>query len=506
MAFWNGTRWVRPESTINIRQRRRNLLADWVATGVLVVGMAMVLVASSELRAAGPELVLSPASGPSGTLVTGVATGIPPGARVRVMFDDERVGRRNLRATDAGRVEFSFRVPAASPGEHTVAVLAADGNGSPRSRGNRNESASTVAAAFTVAPLETADTPIPDPTSPGTALPSPTAVPGTPSPSPSQTAVPTPVATPAPTAPMTPAPTPAATATSAPDGPSLLFGLGPTVDSAKDAPLTRESPVGMMTAWYNSAGDLGWMTDAYHRDMYSKQYAAGRSLHVIVWSGDAETSFSTAYGTACGRRYPLSSGFVDDITRVATAFAGSGQLYVTLFTEFQTYPCLDNAWNANAATNAYYRALKDRYLEARAAIRSAAPGAKVSLGWGGWQTRWDDAAKGGGRSMFQYFADVMAVSEFQSFQAMQSDSNVGDVRAMTRTLGAWGPVMLAHHKPNSGSQTAFDADVRTMLTHDYLTEMRGFGLFAWSFMDQVNINASEATYQFVRDAVNRYGQ
>ena len=76
--------------------------------------------------------------------------------------------------------------------------------------------------------------------------------------------------------------------------------------------------------------------------------------------------------------------------------------------------------NPNAATNAYLRALKDRYLEARSAIRSAAPNAKVSLGWGGWQTRWDDAAKGGGRSMFQYFADVMRASDFQSFQAMQS--------------------------------------------------------------------------------------
>ncbi len=61
--------------------------------------------------------------------------------------------------------------------------------------------------------------------------------------------------------------------------------------------------------------------------------------------------------------------------------------------------------------------------------------AKVSLGWGGWQTRFDDPSTGAGRSMFPYFDDVMRASDFQSFQAIQSDSNVADVRAMTRLLG-----------------------------------------------------------------------
>ena len=36
--------------------------------------------------------------------------------------------------------------------------------------------------------------------------------------------------------------------------------------------------------------------------------------------------------------------------------------------------------------------------------------------------------------MFQYFDDVMAESDFQSFQAMQNDSNVEDVRAMVRCI------------------------------------------------------------------------
>jgi hypothetical protein len=119
--------------------------------------------------------------------------------------------------------------------------------------------------------------------------------------------------------------------------------------------------------------------------------------------------------------------------------------------------------------------------------------------------RFDEPAIGGGRSMFQYFTGVMDASDFQSFQAMQSDTNVADVRAMTQRLGQYGPVMLAHYKPNSGSQATFDADTRAMLTETFLAEMRGYGLFAWSFMDQHNVSASETTYQFVKQAIQRHG-
>jgi hypothetical protein len=159
----------------------------------------------------------------------------------------------------------------------------------------------------------------------------------------------------------------------------------------------------------------------------------------------------------------------------------------------------------NAETNAYYRALKDRYLEALAVFHQYAPNARVSLGWGGWQTRWDDPAQGAGRSMFQYFDDVMRASDFQSFQAMQNDSNVEDVRAMTHLLGAYGPVMLAHYKPDNGSASTFEQDLRAMLTDAYLADVTSAGLFAWSFMDTKNLDGSASAYQFVKDAVGRYG-
>jgi hypothetical protein len=289
--------------------------------------------------------------------------------------------------------------------------------------------------------------------------------------------------------------------------PHVLFGIGPVASSASAARLIADAPVRMLTTWYNGPADLKWMTSWKH-DTVPQLYAAGYSLHVVVFTDEPEVPINTAFGVACGRPYPLSDRFLDDIGQIADTFAGTSSgppFYVTLFTEFQTYPCTDNAWNPNPQTNAYYRALKARYREALAVFHQRAPNVRVSLGWGGWQTRWDDPAIGGGRAMFQYFDDVMEESDFQSFQAMQSDSNVEDVRAMVQTLGAYGPVMLAHYKPNNRSQATFEHDLRAMLTEDYLADVTGAGLFAWSFMDTKNLAASDSIFEFTTDAIRRFG-
>ena len=72
-----------------------------------------------------------------------------------------------------------------------------------------------------------------------------------------------------------------------------------------------------------------------------RAYAAGYRLHLIVYSGDPEGPVATPHGQACGRGYPLSGRFLDDMRRLARIFAGPAggpRLYVSLFTEFQTYP------------------------------------------------------------------------------------------------------------------------------------------------------------------------
>ncbi len=293
---------------------------------------------------------------------------------------------------------------------------------------------------------------------------------------------------------------------SAPAGiPKLLFGLGSEAGTAAASPLVKVAPVRILSSWFNGHGDLSWMT-GWSSSLIPAQYAVGRALHLIVYaSGNATTTTQTKYGPACGRPYPLTALFQSDMAALAKIWAGTAKgppLYVTMFTEFQTYACHQGAWLPDQA---YWSALKDAYTRAEVTFHRYAPNAKVSLGWGGWQERWDDPSTGGGRSMLQHFADVMGASDFQSFQAMESDTNVADVLAMTRALHAWGPVMLAHYKPDNGSQATFDADTSAMLTDAYLRQATAAGLFAWSFMDQVNMNANPADYTRIRDAVRRYG-
>lgn len=283
--------------------------------------------------------------------------------------------------------------------------------------------------------------------------------------------------------------------------PKLLFGLGPTASGAERSQLAREAPVGMLTSWYNGPKDLGWMR--WWEDDVQRWYEQGKALHVVVYSNDAERYV----GAGCGRAYPVSDQFRRDMVQLARLFAGDAgdpPLYLTLFSEFQTYACTDNAY---LPEKAYYQALKRNYLAAVDIFHREAPNSRVSLGWGGWQTRWDDPARGEGRSMIPYFADVMRRSDFQSFQAMMSGSgqNPDDIRAMTEALNDYpGGVMLAHYKPDNGSSTTFDSDMRTVLSEGFLTDVVGRGLFAMSFMDQANLTGDR--YGFVRDRVRAHGR
>jgi len=294
---------------------------------------------------------------------------------------------------------------------------------------------------------------------------------------------------------------------STPTGARLLFGMGPEADGALATPLVRSGSVGMLTSWFNQPSDLAWM-GSWQRDLVPQAYARGLALHVVVYGFGPYQEIDTPSGRACGSPYPLSPGFLDDQRRLARIFAGtpgSPPVYVTMFTEFQTYPCRHGAWAPDPETTAYYTELKKVYLEALAVWHAEAPNSRVSLGWGGWQARWDDPPLGGGRSMIGHFADVLRASDFQSVQAMQSDTNVADVRDMTRLLGAYGPVMLAHYKPDNADQRVFDADVRSLLADDTLAELTGDGLFAFSFMDEVLVDSS-AQRTFVEHQIRRHGR
>jgi hypothetical protein len=288
--------------------------------------------------------------------------------------------------------------------------------------------------------------------------------------------------------------------------PRILFGLGPEADGARGGGLVKAAPVRMLSSWYNGPADLGWMSSWRHTEI-PRDYAAGYALHLIVWSGGPQTEVSTRYGAGCGQGYPLSAQFLRDMTRLARIFSGrpADRLFVTLFSEFQTYACNGNDWGADPQTTAYFRALKDQYRAALGIFHRLAPNGAVSLGWGGWQTRWDDPARGGGRSLFKYFADVMNESDFQSFEVINSSSDASDILTMTRELGRFGPVMLAYYKPAGEGGATASTHLKAVLSRSFLLRIGRARLFAMSFMDDRFMRADPFSLAIVSEAVRKYG-
>ena len=305
----------------------------------------------------------------------------------------------------------------------------------------------------------------------------------------------------------TPKPAPSAQPASVP-APSaakpFLFGIGPQLDGAMRSRIYRDAPVGMLTSWYNGPDDLNFMR-GWQSTRVPQAYAEGKALHLVIFTDGPETNFNTKYGPACGRTYPFSASFASDMQQLASIYKGSGTLYVSMFTELQTYPCQDNTWRGSEN---YYKALKDQYRQAMDIFHTNAPNSQVSLSWGGWQARWDDKANGAGRSLIPHFADVMGASDFQSFQAMHSTGNVQDISDMTGLLHAYGNgrVMVAHYKPDNSSQTTWRNDLEGIFTPGNMAALQQRGLFAFSFMDEKNMGASETAYQQARQVIQTYAR
>ena len=513
MAFWDGQRWV-AAATPAPATRSASRLKDWSATLVLFAMVGVAAVPFAGVSAASPQMVITPASAAPGTTVSVAGKGFSPRIKLQLTWDGSADAMPTASVSGRGAFKASFKTPSDDLGPHTIAAVQISGGG----KGTKVSItlgailASTVITLSASTPATAAPTPTPTSTAQPTAQPTPTP---TPTLAPTPTPTPTPTVMPTATPTATPAPTSTATPTPSPIVPKLYFGLGTQVENARTTDIAKSSPVEIYSSWYNGSHDLGWMTDSWHRSIYQNIYASGHAIHLITWTELPETTVTTPYGPACGRAYPLSTRWLEDMRVLAQAFGGAADgpaLYVTLFTEFQTYPCTDNAWNPDTAVNNYYRALKDQYRRGLEIFHTYAPNAKVSLGWGGWQSRWDNPSVGEGRSMIPYFGDVMTESDFVSFQARSGDDNVADIRSMTRILGAYGPVMLAHHMPdgdtNAGStvDSTFASDVRTLLNDASVAALTADGLFGWALMHDGPLTRSSSLSDFVKAAIQRYGR
>ena len=310
------------------------------------------------------------------------------------------------------------------------------------------------------------------------------------------------------------APVPRREVPGAKDG-KLLYGLSGGASLAQASELVRNSPIRMLTTTFHQSSELATLS-TWRETVVPDAYAKGFALHLLVpsWEDDdnPEVPFTTAYGEACGRKEPFSDTFLDDMRSLARVFAGRAEgppLYVTVFHEVSAFACGDNGYYENTpATRAYFRALKDRYLEIRDIFHAEAPNARVGLGWQGWQATMDDAdpTSGGGRYMFEHFADVLAVSDFSSVLSWKEPGNVEQIREAVRILGEYGPVMVAAYANDDVPPDVIDRDLRTLLTDSSIAALVADGLFAWSFNEEQGmIDAGRPTMEFVTDVVRRTG-
>ncbi|MFG2042821.1 carbohydrate-binding domain-containing protein [Dactylosporangium sp. NPDC048998] len=249
----------------------------------------------------------------------------------------------------------------------------------------------------------------------------------------------------------------------------VLWGLGPGIADAVEAPVYRDAGMNMVTTWYNGPDDLEWISGYARPSTISDLYGSGKAVELVVWLADHP-------------EYAVSAQFQRDIKAVTAALKGSGPhygpLYVVLFTEWETY----------SSDPGYPGRLKAAYLKAAAAIRAEYAGARVALGFGGylWGS-WGDRD-------LSFWSDAIAASDFTAVQQMHAcdyeqdgqSALVAQIRTSVRQLGSYGkPVMISHFKlwgsPACQVQ-AFDKFANAMLTDSSMHELTNHGLFAWNFM------------------------
>jgi DNA-binding SARP family transcriptional activator len=295
-------------------------------------------------------------------------------------------------------------------------------------------------------------------------------------------------------------------ATNAAAQPKIVFGLGPDAVKAIGSPLMA-SGIGMITTWYHGPYQLSQF-EGWASDVIPEIYRSGRAVHVVVATWDEGKSIKTRFGRACGQPYPLSDEFLDDMRRLAAAFAGQADgppLYISMFHGLQKLACADSGYLADRATTNYYMALKERYADIVKTLRRQAPNARVALNWDGWTASHDDPRTGAGRSMFPHFVEAMRASDFQSFSLFEADGNAEELRRMVKTLGAHGPVMVAYYGPHEDPVDVYQDDLRRTFTPATLSQLVADGLFAFSFRDDDLLRMSPESMTLASQIVRDYG-
>lgn len=271
----------------------------------------------------------------------------------------------------------------------------------------------------------------------------------------------------------------------------VLWGIGDQLDAATESGLYQDESANMVTAWYNGPDDLAWMQGYAQPSTISDLYGDGKAVELVVFLADHPD-------------YAVGDQFQDDVRLLVRAMKGSGPnygpLYVVLFTEWETY----------SPDPEYEGELKRAYLGAVRAIHEEYAGARVALGFGGYE--WSESPT---RDLSQW-SDAIAASDFVAVQAMQDCRSevdgvnilVNQVRTSVQQLGSYRkPVMISHFKlwgDPACQVEAFRKFAAEVLNDRSLTGLVDHGLFAWGFMGDHYITDIESSGDPIRQLLHEH--
>jgi len=167
MSFWDGTRWLPSPPPSPARKRQHSRATDWLATIVMLVGLAVLLFPGNPSAAAGPRLNASPSVARPGDLVRISGTGFPAYTTVRLAWDGSLTRMPSAVVSGNGTFESQVLVDAAE-GAHTVAALGS--RSLTRNADARGATKLLASVSISVVAPEPEETPTPAPTLQAVAL------------------------------------------------------------------------------------------------------------------------------------------------------------------------------------------------------------------------------------------------------------------------------------------------------------------------------------------------
>jgi hypothetical protein len=217
LTFWDGTRWIQTDDETG-QPRKHRRTRDWIATLLMALSVAALVLPMSRSLAAVPVLLLTPGEVAAGDQVDVGGHDFPPKSSVQLTWDGNPSAMPLLKVAGNGSIRGRFTAPVASSGPHLVTVITDSGTAGPGKGAARTASTETGQLAAAWLTIISGDEPPPVPPAEPTV--SATPIEGTPSPVSAPTLSPAPSLTP-PTTPVatpTPTPTPIPTSTARPQG------------------------------------------------------------------------------------------------------------------------------------------------------------------------------------------------------------------------------------------------------------------------------------------------